>query len=245
MSIIEKTNPLNLQYKVCVVTDASTPLGVVICKTLLKANALVLGIDKNARDHSLNAALGTHFQFEQRDISDPETPKDIITASQKKFDSLGGKFDALVNLVGEDEADLGGLQNLSKVLGDVMREAGQGSIIAVPGNVESSDGSRSEALTDFTKDVTQRFQGTAIRTNMIVSEPTNSGNPESARAYEEAKAHMTALIKTERSVKDAPDAKPTPPQFYEVGNLVLFLAGGMSEDISGQVVSLDGSHQPL
>ncbi|KAF2212544.1 hypothetical protein CERZMDRAFT_105970 [Cercospora zeae-maydis SCOH1-5] len=245
MSIIEKTNPLNLQYKVCVVTNASTPLGVVICKTLLKANALVLGIDKNARDHSLNAALGTHFQFEQRDVNDPETPREIITASQKKFDSLGGKFAALVNLIGEDEADLGGLQNLTKVLGDVMREAGQGSVITIPGNVGSSDGSRSEALTDFAKDVTRLFEGTAIRTNMIVSDSAMSGDQGSAKPYEEAKFYMKALIKTENPAKDAPDAKQTPSRFYEVGNLVLFLAGDMSEEISGQAVSLDGSHQPL
>lgn len=146
MSIIERTNPLNLQYKVCVVTNASTPLGVVICKTLLKANALVLGIDKNARDHSLNAGLGTHFQFEQRDLNDPDTAKEIIAASVKKFDSLGGKFDALVNLVGEDETDLDGISNLTKGLGDVMKEAGRGSIITVPGKFEGSDEGRSQAL---------------------------------------------------------------------------------------------------
>ncbi|PPJ60388.1 hypothetical protein CBER1_08012 [Cercospora berteroae] len=245
MSIIERTNPLNLQYKVCVVTNASTPLGVVICKTLLKANALVLGIDKNARDHSLNAGLGTHFQFEQRDLNDPETPQEIIASSVKKFDSLGGKFDALVNLVGEDGTDLDGIRNLTEGLGDVMKEAGQGSIITVPGKVEGSDESRSQALINFTKDVTQRFEGTAIRTNMIVSETTDAKTQDSAKTFEEAKSHMTALIKTERSAKDAPDGKGPPPRFYEVGNLVLFLAGGMSENISGQAVSLDGSYRAL
>lgn len=139
MSIIERTNPLNLQYKICVVTNASSPLGVVICKTLLKANALVLGIDKRPRDHSLNAGLGTHFQFEQVDIKELETPKKIIEASQEKFESLGGKFDALVNLVEkeDDDDDVAGIANLTKAIGNVMRESGQGSIITVaPGNAE-------------------------------------------------------------------------------------------------------------
>lgn len=143
MSIIERTNPLNLQYKICVVTNASSPLGVVICKTLLKANALVLGIDTRPRDHSLNAGLGTHFQFEQVDIKELETPKKIIEASQEKFESLGGKFDALVNLVekeDEDDDDVAGIANLTKAIGNVMRETGQGSIITVaPGSVEEGE----------------------------------------------------------------------------------------------------------
>lgn len=76
-------------------------------------------------------------------------------------------------------------------------------------------------------------------------EATNAESQDSAKTYQEAKSHMTALIKTERSAKDAPDAKLPPPRFYEVGNLVLFLAGAMSEDISGQAVSLDGSYREL
>lgn len=133
MSIIERTNPLNLQYKICIVTNASSPLGVVICKTLLKANALVLGIDTRPRDHSLDVDL---FEL---DIKELETPKNIIEASQEKFESLGGRFDALVNLVEkeDDDDDVAGIANLTKVIGNVMRETGQGSIITVaPRSVE-------------------------------------------------------------------------------------------------------------
>lgn len=80
---------------------------------------------------------------------------------------------------------------------------------------------------------------------LIDVEAINAESQDSARPYEEAKSHMTALIKTERSSKDAPDTKAPPPRFYEVGNLVLFLAGSMSENISGQAVSLDGSYREL
>lgn len=200
MSIIERTNPLNLQYKICVVTNASSPLGVVICKTLLKANALVLGIDTRPRDHSLNAGLGTHFQFEQVDIKELETPKKIIEASQEKFESLGGKFDALVNLVEkEDDDDVAGIANLTKAIGNVMRESRQGSIITVAhesveeGGIqskrqmvcESSAPERERVLhlmltnknirkiqTDFAKSLVQQFQDNinSIRTNIIVPE---------------------------------------------------------------------------
>lgn len=56
---------------------------------------------------------------------------------------------------------------------------------------------------------------------------------------------MAALMKTERPAKDVPESKQTPPKFYQVGNLTLFLAGGMGEQISGKIVSLDGSYRGL
>lgn len=173
-----------------------------ICKTLLKANALVLGIDTRPRDHSLNAGLGTHFQFEQVDITELETPKKIIEASQEKFESLGGKFDALVNLVekeDDDDDDVAGIANLTKAIGNVMRESGQGSIITVaPGRVEEggiqSKGQmvcentapeRESSIScqrikifektnqiDFAKSLVQQFQdrSNSIRTNIIIPE---------------------------------------------------------------------------
>lgn len=202
MSIIERTNPLNLQYKICVVTNASSPLGVVICKTLLKANALVLGIDTRPRDHSLNAGLGTHFQFEQVDIKELKTPKSIIEASQEKFESLGGKFDALVNLVEKDDDDddnVAGIANLTKAIGNVMRESGRGSIITVaPGSVNEGESQSKGQMVcentaperervlhlmltnkyirknqiDFAKSLVQQFQdnSNSIRTNIIIPE---------------------------------------------------------------------------
>ena len=37
----------------------------------------------------------------------------------------------------------------------------------------------------------------------------------------------------------------TPAKFFEVGNVTLFLAGDMSEKVSGAIVRLDGSYAPL
>ncbi|KAK6381206.1 hypothetical protein LTR65_000964 [Meristemomyces frigidus] len=133
MSIIEKSNPLNLQYRVCIVTSASSPLGVIVCKTLLKANALVLGIDSRPKDHSLNAALGTHFQFEQCDVYDEGTPERIVAAAAKKFGVE--RLDALVNIVEEGKtASLEGLRSFSEVVGKAMAQEGRGSIITVLGS---------------------------------------------------------------------------------------------------------------
>ena len=135
MSIIERSNPLNLQYRVCIVTSASTPLGVIICKTLLKANALVLGVDNKPKDKSLNAGLGTHFQFESCDLEEEDVSERIIEAARKKFGGVE-RIDGLVNII-EEEDDLEGLRRLSDAVGEVMDKERKGSIVNVLGG---SDG---------------------------------------------------------------------------------------------------------
>ncbi|KAK6433048.1 hypothetical protein LTR95_010772, partial [Oleoguttula sp. CCFEE 5521] len=149
MSIIERNSPLNLQYKVCIVTNASPPLGVVIGKTLLKANALVLGIDDKVRDHSLNAGRGTHFQFEQISIQDSDAAEMVIESAKRKFEGLGGggRVDALVNLVNEDgrdgkEMELEGFRKLSLATAEVMKEGNGGSIVIVWNQVAGNHGSK-------------------------------------------------------------------------------------------------------
>lgn len=127
MSIIEKSNPLNLQYRVCIVTSAASPLGVIICKTLLKANALVLGLDTNVKHASLNAGLGTHFQFEQCDLQDSQTPERALKAAREAFGT--DRVDVLVNVL--DGGALKGYENLSQAVGDLMREERRGSIVNV------------------------------------------------------------------------------------------------------------------
>lgn len=136
MSIIERSAPINLQYRICVVTSASSPLGVVISKTLLKANAFVLGVDTQPIDPSLNAGLGTHFQFEQRDVQDVQTPKQLIEAVKEKFGLEN--IDALVNTVGK-QSEVIGLGELSRAIGQVMAEQRKGTIVNVPGDVEGKD----------------------------------------------------------------------------------------------------------
>lgn len=60
---------------------------------------------------------------------------------------------------------------------------------------------------------------------------------------------MTALIKTEeKSAIQSQQSTTTttiPAEFYKIANLVLFLAGGMSENLSGKIFGLDGSCREL
>jgi len=101
MSIIDHGNPLNLSYKIIVVTNASTPLGVVICNTLLKANALVLGTDIGQKEHSLSASKYSHFQFWQCDLNDQNAADEVIGYARKNFRT--DRIDGLVNLARIDD----------------------------------------------------------------------------------------------------------------------------------------------
>lgn len=60
---------------------------------------------------------------------------------------------------------------------------------------------------------------------------------------------MTALIKTEEKPavqsQQTTTTTTTPAEFYKIANLVLFLAGGMSENVSGKIFGLDGSCREL
>lgn len=60
---------------------------------------------------------------------------------------------------------------------------------------------------------------------------------------------MTALIKTEEKSaiesQQTSTTTTTPAEFYRIANLVLFLAGGMSENLSGKIFGLDGTCREL
>lgn len=148
MSIISRSNPLNLQYRVCMVTSASTPLGVIICKTLLKANALVLGIDSRPKDDSLNAGLGTHFQFAKCNVNDERAPERIVEAAKEGF--AVERIDVLVNVVEEaKENELNGMKRLGEVVRRVMEQEGKGSIVNVLGRVEGVEESDLETAVSY------------------------------------------------------------------------------------------------
>ncbi|EME41505.1 hypothetical protein DOTSEDRAFT_55307 [Dothistroma septosporum NZE10] len=243
MSIIDRSAPINLQYRICIVTSASSPLGVVISKTLLKANAFVLGVDTKPIDPSLNAGLGTHFQFEQLDVEEEgQTPKRLIEAAKEKFGLEN--IDALVNIFGKQN-DGRGLGKLSTALGQVMAQQKKGTIVNVRDNVENEDGKQQERLLDFTKNISQRLENEGVRCNAVVLQaPPNAGQYQSGKAYEEAQTHMKTLMNIEK-LQATPASTKAAPKMYDVGNVILFLAGDMSSGIRSSAVLTDGSYTSL
>ncbi|KAK5697146.1 hypothetical protein LTR97_007281 [Elasticomyces elasticus] len=241
MSIISRSNPLNLKYRICIVTAASSALGIIICKTLLKANAFVLGIDTRPQDHSLNAGLGTHFQFLQCDVQEEGAAQKVVAAAREKFDGIE-RIDVLVTLA-DTGGEIDGLGRLSEVVGGVMAHEGRGSVIHILAGDEGSEKARSK-LAEISRCMTRQYAVRGVRCNILDPQAASAETSfDVVPSYEVAKTHMTALIKSEKVAKDVHSAnegtKQAASQMYDVANLTLFLAGDMSEGFSSQTMHLD------
>jgi hypothetical protein len=133
MSIIERSNPLNLSYQICIVSGASSELGTIICKTLLKANAFVFGVDTTPKHDSLNAGMAMHFGFEECDLAHAGSAEKVIESVRVKHKT--DRIDLLVNIVEDDrDGKWKGVSNLSKAVSHVMSGDGKGRVISVIGN---------------------------------------------------------------------------------------------------------------
>lgn len=85
--------------------EASSAVGIVVCNTLLKANALVLGTDTLAKDESFSASNYSHFQFYQCKLGEEGAADRIIADAKRKF--RVDRIDGLVNLASaQDDAEL-------------------------------------------------------------------------------------------------------------------------------------------
>lgn len=139
MSIIEKTNPLNLQFCVCVILNASNPLGIIISKTLLKANALVLGIDSRPKHESLNAGLGTHFQYEQTSPGDVSSEQ-VMSMVQERYGTE--RIDVVVNVVEHGQAErMKDVVRLTEGLAGIIAGGarGKGALLTVMSDLEDTN----------------------------------------------------------------------------------------------------------
>jgi len=168
MSIIEKTNPLNLQFCVCVVLNSSCPLGIIISKTLLKANALVLGIDSRPRDESLNAGLGTHFQYEQKSPEDVSSEQ-VMKIVQERYDQE--RMDVIVNVVeagqeGRLKDAVGLTEGLAKVIAEGGR--GKGAVVTVMSDSEDVDHAHVKQAADFSRQLASKFGEKGVSCNVVL-----------------------------------------------------------------------------
>lgn len=197
MSIIERSNPLNLQYRICIVTGASSSLGTIICKTLLKANAFVFGVDTKLKDDSLNAGVGMHFQFEKCDLADSGSAERTIEAVRERFRLE--RLDILVNVVEEARKhDWKGVTDLSNAVGQVMAREGHGCVINV---LESGDDAEGINLS---KQIAKEYSG--VRCNVVVSakgERSNGWNCVTSRQHWLTKYfQMTRIMETSNLSRD-------------------------------------------
>lgn len=193
MALIDRTNPLNLQYRTCLLPHASHPLGVILSKSLLKANALVLGLDKQPQNTTLNARPGTHFQFLEIDVAAPEAPDAVLEAVEVKFKGQPVEgVDVLVNLFDEAGGGTEWAARLSEKAVEVMRGKGKGVIINVVAPSEEArvaneavslppffpPSSPASLLTgridqiELTKTLASKYQNSGIRCNIVIPSPS-------------------------------------------------------------------------
>lgn len=267
MSIIPRESPLNLSYRVAVVTSAFTPLGVVVCKTLLKANALVLGLDVPARrcEPSLNAGLGTHFQYLTCDWFADGSAEEVLEAARKKFGV--DRLDLLVHVEEKSQdARAKGHDHVPQALmaacAKAMRAQHGGVVISIIGQDANAtnDHVKMDAATRVqsplfvaTRSMRQRYgQDEKVRFHVIVpwdDDDDRAGKTGSAASFDEAKTHMATLMKTEKLSRDVPSVQAsnaTESTFYSAANVALWLGSGMDKDMPlHRVVHLNGEYTEL
>ena len=171
MSIIERYSPLNLAYQVVIVTNASSPLGIVVCNTLLKSNALVLATDSKAKAESFSEGAYTHFQFHRCGLGAEGAARDIVADAKEKFKVE--RVDALVNIgsAEDDERMREGHRKLALACADVMEAQDGGAIVNAFWEAawETEGGMMSKAvetLAQTTKETSSKVSQ-KVRCNMI------------------------------------------------------------------------------
>lgn len=171
MSIIERYSPLNLAYKIIVVTNASSPVGVIVSNTLLKANALVLGVDNKPKDDTLSASTYSHFQFWKCKLTDDNAVDEIIEYATKVFKT--DRINGMVNLINaDDDADtLAAHEKLAARCAKIM-EGGidGGSVVTTVIQAANIDAQASQAVDQLlktNKQVSSEVSKDKVRCNIV------------------------------------------------------------------------------
>jgi hypothetical protein len=217
------------------VTSASTPLGAQTCRTLLRHNALVLGIDSDPvteKQHRLFSALGTHFQTLQLELEDEDAVPRMVEHSKERFWKEG--FDILVTF-GEGE---GSIKLRSEIAG-IMAQTGDGVVLNVLD--EGSVGQSQDIV---------RLAGESGKTGVRASVVLIDG----FAAGQEGWTMLEAPVGGIPEVKECTDRfralegedTDTEKGDQGIADLLLYLSTAeLGGKISGAVVTADGGRKPL
>ncbi len=242
---------LDLTGKVALVTGAARGIGASIALKLASAGCSMMVSDIDAEGAQKTAleiiAMGSEAEFVKTDVSQASDAENMIKAALEKF----GKIDILVNNAGitrdnllmrmnEKEWDsviainLKGTFNCIKAATRSMLKQRSGkiiniaSVVGVMGNAGQANYSASKAgVIGLTKSIAKEFgprniQVNAIAPGYIETEMTKDLAESSKEAY-------LNIIPLKRAGQ--PD---------DVANAVLFLAGPLSDYVTGQVIHVDG-----
>jgi hypothetical protein len=219
---------------VAIVTSASTDLGAQTCRTLLRHNASVLGIDEEpvtGKDHRLFSALNPHFQTLQMGLGDEN-------ASQKMIDRIKGRFwkegfDILITF-GEGEESIRLRREIAKLLsqtngGVIMNVLDEGSV------------GQSQDIAELAK----QSGDTGVRASVVLIDGHASGSEgwTMLEAPEGSIEEVGECVNKFRALTE--EDTDTEKGNRGIADLLLYLVSELGRDVGGSVVTADGGWRPL
>ncbi|WUH92571.1 oxidoreductase [Streptomyces sp. NBC_00433] len=253
-----------LQGRTAVVTGASKGIGLAVVTALAEAGARVVAGSRgtSAELDALVAAGGV--EWVSADLSEP-------AAAGRLVDAAGGRIDVLVNNVGVAPVRTGGFLSVTdedwqrsvdlnllaavrvtRAALPLMLEAGRGSVVTVasvnatlpdPLVIDYSAGKA--ALVAFSKALSKEAGPKGVRVNTVSPGPVETDlwlGGGGVAATVSASAGTTAKDVIEQTAGGMPTGRFTRPS--EVADLVLFLAGDRSANITGSDFTIDGGFIP-
>ncbi len=228
---------VDLKGQVALVTGANGGLGSEVSKSLLAAGATVVGI---ARSIAAGEAHDLRFHPVSANLTDPQEVKNLITRLAAQFQ----KIDVLAHVMGgfaggssvaeTDDTTWQKMMDMNlnaafytlRAVVPIMREAGQGRIIAIgsrqavqPGAGVSAYSASKAALVSLVQTVAIENKDKNIRANVIL--PGTMDTPANRGAM--PKANFSKWVQTSH-----------------VADLVVMLAGEVGGEINGAAIPVYG-----
>ncbi|MEW2423762.1 SDR family NAD(P)-dependent oxidoreductase [Streptomyces nigra] len=253
-----------LNGRTAVVTGASKGIGLAIVEALVQAGAHVVAGSRTTSERLKTLAEEGSVTWLPVDLAEPEAAGELVAAA-------GGRVDVLVNNVGTAPARTGGFLSVTdeewrhtidlnllaavrvtRAALPVMLDAGDGSVITV-GSVNATlpeplviDYSAGKAaLVAFSKALSKEVGPKGIRVNTVSPGPVETelwlGGGGVAQTVSDA-AGITPDDVVAQASKSTVTGRFSQPA--EIADLVVFLAGDRSRNITGSDLIIDGGYIP-
>ncbi|MER8004252.1 MULTISPECIES: oxidoreductase [unclassified Streptomyces] len=253
-----------LQGRTAVVTGASKGIGLAIVEALARAGAHVVAGSRTTSEGLETLVKEGSVTWVPVDLAEPDAAGELVAAA-------GGRIDVLVNNVGSAPARTGGFLSVTdeewrrtidlnlltavrvtRAALPVMLDAGDGSVITV-GSVNATlpdplviDYSAGKAaLVAFSKALSKEVGPKGIRVNTVSPGPVETelwlGGGGVAQTVSAA-AGITPDDVVAQASKATVTGRFSKPA--EIADLVLFLAGDHSRNITGSDLVIDGGFIP-
>ncbi|MCV7348034.1 SDR family NAD(P)-dependent oxidoreductase [Mycolicibacterium rhodesiae] len=256
----------NLTDKIAVVTGASKGIGLAISQTMAAAGAHVIAGARHNSAELEELEAGGSATFVAADLATPEGARAVVDAAAQRggldilVNNAGAvtpRFDGLLSVTDDDWLAglsvnfLSAVRTTREAIPHLLRRGG-GSIVMI-GSVNATlpewnivdYGAAKAALASFAKAVSKEFGHNGIRVNTVSPGPV--ATPLWLAEQGIAAQFAAASGATPDQVVDSVVAGSATGRFttaQEVADLVMFLAGEHSANITGSDIRIDGGYVP-